>query len=143
MTRVINTKNTKPDDLQLATDQECVERRRLLINAGIINPSHKDSVIAKKNSAPVINTIQYGKNLRQFLIKSGIINVDLCYIEPSKHKCSANDQGEYKTKVIDTDEEYNRRKQIYFKVMQEMLCARRDLKLILGPKKEDDPDWYF
>lgn len=144
MVKVINAKKVKSADLPLATDQECIERRKLLIRSGVIAPANKDSIVFRKNSSPVVNTLESSRTMRKKLIGAGIISTELCYVEPGERRCGgSNDQGEYSPRQITSDEEYERRKQIYFRMMQEILRSRRDLKLILGPKKDDDPDWYF
>jgi len=137
------------NDLAFATDKECRNRRRLLIAFGVITPN-KTGIISKKRASPVMSTEKNSKNLREDLIRRGIISpvdpkeggsfIDLPPHRP--HICS-KDEGEYNPKPVKNDEDYRRRRDTYFRIIQEILHSRDKLKLILGEKRDTDPDWYF
>jgi hypothetical protein len=135
--------NVKRNELQFATNQECAERREYLIKTGVIKPAGKNDVIFKRNSDPIVNTIKTSRKMRQKLIDNGIISTDLCKVEPARDCGVVNEQGDYKVRPIKSEDEYERRKNMYFRIMQEILHSRRDLKLILISKRDSDPDWYF
>lgn len=130
-------------ELLEATEQECIDRRNLLIANGIITPANKSEII-KKNREEVISTRKEVLNKRKQLIKQGIINPRLCGIIHEKNiVVKNNDEGEYNPKKISNNGEYLRRRSIYFRMLQEIIFARIDLKLILGKKNSNDPEWIF
>lgn len=140
MSRVINAN----DSMLFASDSECLERRAQLINAGIIVPANTSELIQKKDGSFVVSTIQSSKEMRKTLISSGLIDPNLCRLLPEKDRPISNlEEGEYKPRPIKTEQEYLRRKQAYFRIMQEILFSRKDLGLVLGKKEDGDPDWYF
>ncbi len=143
MAKVFNATKKKSNDLYFATEQECEDRRKFLIESGVITPAKRNDVIFRKKFDPVINTIESSRIIRRKLIDKGIISPELCQVKSIFVRGNSSDQGEYKTHPIKTEEEYNRRKNIYFRMMQEILYSRWDLRLVLVPKKESDPDWYF
>jgi len=116
--------------MELATEQECIERRNEFINAGIIKPG--------------THTPQ---ETREFLIANGTIKpvtrVDgkmiYCDLPPQKKYSNLNtEEGEYKVLPINTDEDYNRRKQVYFRMLQEVVTSRQELGLIINFEKENE-----
>lgn len=99
-------------DLSFATDAECAERRQYLIEQRLIRPgSQKDPVR-----------------------RSGIF-------EPAPRKTrrvNANnipEEGVYRCRPIRNDEQYQRRLQNYFHMLQSVLVARRELKLEFEPMR--------
>lgn len=110
-------------ELNIATDKECVARRNALIYNRIIKPG---KYIGERNR----------------LIEKGLINPNLCEVEQNKYIVNS-EEGEYKSRPIGSNEEYEKRKLIYFRILQEVLQSRRDLKLILAIKEKTDPEWYF
>lgn len=141
MSKVLNTNSR--NDLPEATDQECLQRRRLLIGSGVITPS-TDSLLKRPDGSLAVPTNQYSANLRATLINNGIINPDLISLpERDRSKPVNIEEGEYKPRPIANNNEYMRRKQAYFRILQEVLKSRVELNLNLGPKKNTDPDWYF
>jgi hypothetical protein len=128
-------------DLPEATEVESNKRRSFLIEHGIISTNTKE----KQSMSP--------EEIRKNLIKSGIIkpvekleNGKVTYCDlPQKIKIKSinNEEGEYRVKPIVSDEDYNRRKMVYFRSLQELLFARQHLNLIVGKKEDKDPDWFF
>lgn len=118
---------------KFATNKECIDRRNFLINAGIIVPGN--------------NTNRF----RDDLIKCGLIqplfckdgSIKYCDLPPKRNHLFYSNEGEYKSKPITSDNDYYRRRQVYFRMIQEVLYSRVSLNLILGKKKDSDPDWYF
>lgn len=119
---------------RLATNKECIYRRNFLINAGIITPGNIDK-----------------DRRREDLIKCGLIqplffkdgSIKYCDLPPNRNYLFYSSEGEYKSKPIISDNDYYRRRQVYFRMIQEVLHSRISLNLILGKKKNSDPDWYF
>lgn len=111
------------NELPIATDKECEDRRKLLISAGIIKTGNN-------------------KSLREELISKGIIDPNPSYISVKNNYNNSSDEGEYIVKPIKTDEEYDRRKSLYLWMVHDILKARKELKLIFK-KPEEEPDWYF
>lgn len=140
MSRIINS----GEEVVFATEEECLERRESLISAGIITPANKNDIILSKDGNIVVSTKESCAIERKKLIDVGLINIDLCNLLPEKNRpvCAA-EEGEYKSRPIKTDCEYERRKAAYFRMMQEILYSRKDLNLILAKKEDTDPDWYF
>lgn len=140
MSRVINS----DEETLFASDNECLERRQQLIDAGIITPANKGELIQRRDGNLVISTKQISREKRQNLIKSKMLNINLCDLFPEANRpISKSEEGEFKSRSIKTDLEYQRRKAAYFRIMQEVLFSRTDLDLILGKKENNDPDWYF
>ena len=131
--------NEKP----LATDKECQIRRSKLIAAGVIQPAPKSDLIERKGGSITLSTRKNNYGKRKKLISKGIIDSNLCHLIPETGKYKAKEEGEYVSNPIVSELEYFRRKQIYFRMIQEILMSRKELKLILGKKNENDPDWYF
>lgn len=130
-------------ELLEATDQECNERRNILIANGIIIPTNKSDII-KINGEEIVSTRKSVLNKRKQLIKQGVINPRLCNIIHEKNiVVENNDDGEYNPKKISNDDEYLRRRSVYFRMLQEIIFARIDLRLILGKKNSNDPEWIF
>ena len=141
MSKVLNT-NSKAD-LPEATDQECLQRRKFLIATGVITPS-VDTLCKRPDGSLAVSTNRYSGNLRNTLVNSGIISSDLVSLSEKGRSKSVNvEEGEYKPRPITSNDKYIRRKQAYFRVLQEVLKSRVDLNLNLGSKKNTDPDWYF
>jgi len=154
MTKIINSNEEKQKDiLPLATDRECRDRRSLLVLLGVIKSGNKSEIIFRKDALPVVSTRKTCRVMREKLIEREIIqpirelkdgNITFCKLPPrKKRRIVEREEGEYKPRPIETDEDYYRRRQVYFRMIQEILYSRKKLKLILGKKKDDDPDWYF
>jgi hypothetical protein len=132
----------------IATDRECRAWRSLLISLGVITPCKQP--VVKKGFATTISTEKSARNLRKNLIDKGLISpmVDannfssFCEIKRS-HSYVSSEEGEYRPRPVRSDEEYYRRRQVYFRMIQEVLYSRKKLKLVIGKKKDTDPDWYF
>jgi hypothetical protein len=121
-------------NLPIATDGECKERRNCFIENGIIKPAQtKLSLDIKKQR----------KIERKQLKDAGIIESGFCKVPRNKVRPIPQEEGEYVVKPITNDIEYNKRKQQYFRALQEILHSRRDLKLILATKTSNDPEWVF
>jgi len=142
MVKTLNSEEVK-NNLKLASDRECAERRRALIAGGVVKPAERSEIIFRKNAVPVVSTRRARNAERQKLIEEGIIDPNYCRLLPQKRRPSLAEEGEYKAKPITSDEEYERRKRAYFRIMQEVLRSRKELNLVLGPKKDDDPEWLF
>jgi hypothetical protein len=142
MAKVLNSEEVK-SNLKLATDRECEDRRRMLVAGGIIKPAEKSEIVFRKNAIPVVSTRRARNAERRRLIEDGIIDPSYCELLPEQRRISSSEEGEYKPRPIRSPEEFERRKRAYFRVMQEILRSRKELSLILGPKKDDDPEWFF
>lgn len=99
--------------MDFATDKECSERRRELIDAGIIRPTEFNAQEERK------------KLIGRGVISPMVINNKPNFIElPRPKKHFGREYGEYSPKKIKTDEEYNRRKIVYFRIVQEIIYSR-------------------
>ena len=127
----------------MATERECADRRRLLVAGEIIKPAEKSEIVFRKNAIPVVSTRKIRSIERRRLIENGVIDPSYCELLPEKRQPSSREEGEYKSRPIRSIGEFERRKRAYFRVMQEILRSREELNLILGPKKDDDPEWFF
>jgi hypothetical protein len=125
--------------MEFATEQECIERRNEFINAGIIKSGTHTPTEKLENMTP--------QETREFLIANGTIKpvtcVDgkmiYCDLPPQKKYSNLNtEEGEYKVLPINTDEDYNRRKQVYFRMLQEVVTSRQELGLIINFEKENE-----
>jgi hypothetical protein len=66
------------------------------------------------------------------------------YIDlPNNKLPKGKEAGEYKCKKIKNDREYEKRKLVYFRMIQELFASREKCNLILGNKQPSDPDWFF
>jgi hypothetical protein len=133
----------KRNDEPLATDEECRARRSILIAMGVIRPAPKSDLIEKKDGTVILSTRRDGRVRRKLLVDQGIIDPTLCELIPDESFYKGKEEGEFKSRPIQSKEGYDRRKQAYFRVMQEILRSRKDLRLVLGKKNDDDPEWYF
>ena len=136
MSKIINSGKVLP----FATDEQCQDRRDALIGAGIIkvNENGKFDPVAHR---------------RQSYIKEGIIrplekdengNVTYCALPKRENRnLFDNEEGTYVPKPIKNDREYEIKKQVYFRMLQEIIWSRQNCNLILGKISEDDPSWYF
>ena len=140
--KVINTVD-KQEDKPIATDEECQVRRNILISSGVVVPAHKSDLITKKDGSVILSTRKSGLARRKELIEKGLIDENLCQLLPNNVPYQPKEEGEYRCKSIRSEEEYDRRKRAYFRAMQEILHSRKELKLILGKKDDNDPEWYF
>ena len=130
-------------ELELATDAQCAARRRALIKAGIIT-ERNCNLIKKGDGSVAVSTKDYSSQLRKGLVERGILDSKYIEIPPAKYeKPLRTEEGEYKVRPIKTKEQYDRRKIIYLRMLQEILISRRELGLVLGPKSDKDPDWIF
>lgn len=126
----------KKRELPIATNAECDMMRNDLIARGIIKLVKPGAITAQ--------TKRLRKQERGQLVERGFIDPELCQLPaPILPRPRANEEGEYKPMPITNDNEYIRRRQVYFRMIQEILHSRRDLKLILGPKGNNDPEWIF
>ena len=101
----------KNENLEFATDRECIARRNALISFGIIKPS-------KVNIR------------REHLIKQKIIDPNYCELLPESPLPTHSEEGEchllHNPRPIASDKEYERRKRAYFRILQETLLSRSE-----------------
>ena len=142
MTQQINTQ------IPEATDVEATERRNSLIESRVITPG---SPVERKASLSLNELTPF--ETRMLLIKQGAIkpverledgSVTYCELPEKQNVKSTNvEEGEYRVKPILSESDYLRKKMVYFRSLQELLFARRDLNLIVGKKEFTDPEWFF
>jgi len=128
-------------ELPFASDEECSIRRVSLILGKVIKTSK--NIIYKKDKDPVVSTVEFSTKLRKDLIKKGLIDPNPCKLYPPNKSFRPSDEGEYRARPIKTEADYFRKRQTYFRMMQDIFHSRRQLKLALGKKKDNDPDWFF
>ena len=125
--------------MEFATDQEYNNRRNEFIDAGIIRPGTHTPMEKLENMTP--------QETREFLIANGTIKpvtcvdgrMQYCDLPPKKKYSNLNtEEGEYKVLPINTEEDYNRRKQVYFRMLQEVVVSRQELGLIINFEKENE-----
>ena len=147
MSKVLNI-NDVHDELPVATDEECAARRNALIYVGMIKPAKDPELFVKKGNPVALSTKEASARKRQELIDRGIITPDPVpvssgLVRPPRGK----EEGQYKPRPIKSDAEYEKRKQAYFRLMQEMLISRRELRLVFNQWDEAKmgpwPNWYF
>ena len=126
--------------LQFATDEQCQDRRDALIGAGIIKVSEDrkfDPVVHRRKpyiDAGIIRPLEEGED--------GCVTY--CSLpEKENRRLFDNEEGTYVPKPIRSDREYQRKKQVYFRMLQEIIWSRQNCNLILGKISDDDPAWYF
>lgn len=128
MIKVFNASNK---ELPVATDEECVARRNVLVHIGIIKPNKDFDADNWK---------------RQRLVGRGVIQPNLISTRPMNFP-SSKGEGKYKVRPIKTEAGYERRKQAYFIALQEILRGRRELNLIFNEWDTKKwgvwQDWYF
>ena len=123
-------------ELPIAAAMECDEMRNSLISKGTIVPAKPGMAAAQIR--------KFRRQERERLIELGIIDPELCRLpSPILPRVRAGEEGEYKPTPISSDGEYYRRRQTYFRMVQEILQSRRELRLVLGPKGNNDPEWVF
>jgi DICT domain-containing protein len=128
------------NNIQFANNNECAQRRKVLISAGIIKENPNNLVIRKETHT--VSTKAFSQELKRKFISEGIL--DQNYIKISKcNESSQSEEGAYEPTLVKNDEQYLQKKTIYFRMLQEILVARRELDLTLGPKLSSDPDWFF
>jgi hypothetical protein len=135
--------STEKNDKPLATDEECRTRRAVLIAIGAIKPAPKSELIEKGDGTIILSTRRDNRARRKQLIEQGIIDPTLCELITNTEPYIPKEEGEFVVRPIKSEKEYNMRKMAYFRIMQEMLYSRKDLKLRLDKKADDDPKWYF
>lgn len=131
-------------DKPIATDAECEFRRSQLIAAGVIKPCDGKTLINKKNSIAV-STKKSSRIQRNTLIAKGFITPMEFRSDPPEPVIKVvepKEEGEYHIKPI-TDVNYQRRKEMYLWVIQDILLARKKLNIMPVKKSDSDPDWYF
>lgn len=126
--------------IPMATDEECAARRQKLIDAGILKEN--TSKIIERSGEPYLTTKTYASRLRKDLERQGLVSSDY-YDVPSLSKRKGSEEGDYKVRPIRSQAQYERRRLLYFRMLQEILISRRELNLSLKPKQEGDPDWIF
>jgi hypothetical protein len=111
---------------------ECENRRVTLIDIGTIKPVGSNSP----------NTT---KDKRERLISMGIITPipHSQFIPEEKNDYTPSNIGVYVSTPIQSESEYERRKNNYFWMICDIIQTRRELGLNLDSKSEVDPDWYF
>jgi hypothetical protein len=126
--------------MKFLTDEESNIIREQLIEAGILTPATDDELIKRKNEV-VFSTTQKSKALRQKLIDDGFISEDRVKLMP-RAKGKTAEEGIYQPKSIKTEEDYERKRAMYLYMVQDILIARRELNLDLGPVKSNE-GWMF
>ena len=126
--------------IPMATDRECAQRRQQLIDAGILTENTSDLV--DREGEPYVCTHEYSQRLRANLERQGLVSSEY-YDVPSLTLRKGSEEGEYKVCPIRSQAQYERRRLLYFRMLQEILVSRRELKLSLKPKQDSDPDWIF
>jgi len=136
--------NSNKNNVPLATDEECAIHRAALISAGIIKPKAVKVIIRDKRD-PVVSTKKTSARYREKLIEAGLLIHDLVEFSSNseRQRPLRLEEGEYNPGPPKSDEGYKRRKAIYFWMIQDIFRVRKELKLVLGMKKDTDPDWYF
>lgn len=134
--------NEQKESMAMASDGECAARRSQLIKSGIIKENTK-RFTKKGDGSYAVPTTTYSKSLRKNLEKKGVISSNRFNIPPLSGRISSLDEGEYKVTSIQGDAQYERRKLLYFHMLQDILITRRELNLNLAPKQVGDPDWIF
>lgn len=126
----------KKKNLPIASVADCEAMRANLIAKGFITPSDSD-VDAEQ-------TRVLCERERARLVADGIISTDL-YASPAPilPRPHAKDEGEYRALPITGERDYIRRRQAYFRMLQEILRSRRELGLVLGQRGANDPEWVF
>jgi hypothetical protein len=108
----------KTQNLPFATDEECAELRQRLIRAGKIVPAKPDAEdvtipsCAKEDFVPIPSTRR-------------------------RNIADIPEEGVYKLRRIQSDEEYERRKRNYFIMLQSVLRSREELRLEFGDHEDD------
>ncbi|MGW8177890.1 MAG: hypothetical protein ACWGQW_03735 [bacterium] len=125
---------------QMATDAECAARRRQLIKAGVLKEN--TSKLIDREGEPYVSTKEYAAQLRKDLERQGLVSSEYFDV-PSLPTRKGSEEGEYKVRPIRTEAQYQRRRLLYLRMLQEILVARRELKLNLAPRQPNDPDWVF
>lgn len=120
-------------EVLIATDKECMEIRQKLIDKGYLLPT-SGSVESSRNKL-----IESG-NIKP-MTKNG--KQTFCKLVRERNLPKCKDEGEYSSRPIESTKEYERRLAAYFYSIQEILYARDSLKLVLGKKNKNDPDWVF
>jgi len=105
------------------TDKKCRSYRNTLIKLGYL----KRGTVRSK---------------RQQLIDRGLLTDNREYPKSNKQYKSKN-EGKYKVKRINSDEEYNRRKELYLWALTDIIRTRKELRLELGSVSSKDPKWFF
>lgn len=126
--------------IPMATDAECAARRQNLIRAGVLKENA--SQLVDREGEPYVSTKRYAAQLRQDLERQGLVSGDYINV-PKLPIRRGSEEGEYKVRPIRGEAQYNRRRTIYLRMLQEILVTRRELKLNLAPRQPNDPDWVF
>lgn len=129
------------ENMQVATDEECVARRQKLLKAGVITNNNEELI--DRGGEQFLSTMNYSSELRKSLEKSGLVSSEYVSVPRMAHYTGHSEEGEYKSKPIRSRVQYERKLSLYFRMLQEILVARRELKLNLAPRQSDDPDWIF
>lgn len=141
---MIKVINSNDEQLPLASEEECTTRRAFLVFNGTIKPAGKTDVTVKKDGSQALSTRRSSRALRNKLIEQRIINPEPSYKAPIiRCRHTASEEGEYDPQPIKSDNEYIRRRDNYLWMVSDILRVRRELKLVLGKKADNDPDWYF
>jgi hypothetical protein len=130
-------------ELPFASDADCATRRAILISCGVIVPAAKTDYISKKDGSEVISTYRSSRAWRRKLIEQGIIDPKPEYVSTYRRDHMSGDEGHYESKPITSDDEYERKKEVYLWMVSDILRTRKRLKLVFGEKPENCPDWYF
>lgn len=110
----------KTQNLPFATDEECSELRQRLIRAGKIAPT-------RHGAEEVAEVTSYAKE-------------DFVPIPSTRRRNIADipEEGTYRPRRIQSEEEYERRKRNYFIMLQSVLRSREELRLEFGGSNEDE-----
>lgn len=111
--------------LSFSSDSECLEQRKYWISKGFIKEGDKSSA------------------LREVLIRKGIIDPKVIELAEPSPRRRHKEEGKYSVRPIRNRRQYETRLNNYFYCLQSILKSRAELKLDLGSKRSDDPDWFF
>lgn len=146
MTKMINSKRGEKE-LPFATDEECLEMRNRLVAKGHIVPGNMEQEQEQGHGGMVRTAVSRKQlvecNLLKPIERSMRGELSFCETIPNPEPYRGSEEGEYSCRQIRSYNEYLRRRQAYFRMLQEVLHSRRELRLVLGQKRSTDPDWYF
>lgn len=144
----INNNNNNNSELPVATEEECTARRNALIYVGMVRPAENLKLFIKNGDAVALSTKEASARKRKELIGRGVIIPEpVMTIRPKMRTRQVKEEGLYRVKPIRNDGDYERRKDAYFHMMQEMLISRRELDLVFNQWEESKmgswPSWYY
>ena len=118
----MNSNTAKIQNLPFATDEECAELRQRFICAGKIVPAKPDA--------------------KEVVAAAPCAGEDFAPIPSTRRRNIADipEEGVYRCRRIQSDEEYERRKRNYFIMLQSVLRSREELRLEFGEHHEGEDE---